>query len=166
MGVTVKSTNNIPRISKALREIGRKEIQVGVFDKGEIGMIAAVHEYGIEIDVTEKMRGWFAYNGFPLKATTTKIVIPERSFIRAGYDANIDKIADKIEVLLPEVIALMIDSNAFLDAIGEDFASHLKKFTNELDSPPNSDMTIERKKSSNPLIHSGHMRDAITHRIE
>jgi len=166
MGSTVRTTNNIPRITRALREIGRKEIQVGVFDGGEIGMIAAVHEYGTKIPVTQKMRGWFGANGFPLRKDTQYIVIPERSFIRGGYDEYIDKTADKIETLLPHVISLALDSSAFLDAIGTDLASHIKKYMNELDDPPNADMTVERKNSSNPLIDSGRLRGAITHRLE
>lgn len=166
MGVTVKSTNNIPRITRALRGIGRSEIQVGVFDGGEIGMIAAVHEYGAKIPVTQKMRGWFAANGYPLRKDTKYIIIPERSFIRGGYDAYIDKTAEKVETLLPHVISLALDSSAFLDAIGTDLASHIKKYMNELDNPPNADMTIERKRSSNPLTDSGRLRGAITHRME
>ncbi|MFS0878019.1 hypothetical protein [Solibacillus isronensis] len=166
MGITIRSTNNIPKVKKALKEVSKKEIKVGIFDQGELGMIAAVHEFGAEIPVTPKMRGWFSANGYPLKASTTTIVIPERSFIRAGFDEYHTKIADKIEVMLPQVLMLAISSNTFLDAIGVEFASLLKKYTNELSDPPNSEMTIERKKSSNPLIDSGRMRNAITYKVE
>lgn len=166
MGVKVRTKNNIPRLTNALRKIGRSEIKVGVLDTGDIGMIAAVHEFGTKIAVTDKMRGWFAANGFPLKKDTQYIIIPERSFIRGGYDKYINKTADKIEALLPHVISLALDSNAFLDAIGMDLASHLKKYMNELDNPPNSDMTVQRKSSSNPLIDSGRLRSAIKHEVE
>jgi hypothetical protein len=31
MGVTIRSTNNIPRLRRVLEQLGRKEIKVGVF---------------------------------------------------------------------------------------------------------------------------------------
>lgn len=166
MGVTIRTTNNIPRVTQALRDVARKEIKVGVFDSGELGMIAAVHEFGTQIEVTPKMRGWFGANGYPLKASTTHINIPERSFIRGGFDEHIGKTIDKIETMLPHVMALAMDSDMFLDAIGMDLASHIKKYMNELDSPPNADMTVQRKGSSNPLISSGRLRNSIKHKIE
>lgn len=165
MGVTIRSVDNTTRVTRALQDVGRNEIQVGIFDGGDIGMIAAVHEYGAQIPVTEKMRGWFGANGFPLKASTTVITIPERSFIRGGFDEHSDKVINKIENLLPRVIALQMDPDAFLDAIGVEFASLLKKYMNELDSPPNSGMTVAMKGSSNPLVDSGRLRNSITHKV-
>ena len=45
--------------------------------------IAAVHEYGCTIRVTDKMRGYLHSQGLHLKKTTQFIRIPERSFLRA-----------------------------------------------------------------------------------
>lgn len=164
--VVIRSSNNISQIKRELRKIGRSEIKVGVMEGGEVGMIAAVHEFGTTIQVTDKMRGWFAANGYPLKKDTTEIIIPERSFIRAGFDANINRTANKIEQFLPLVIQNNISADEFLNAIGLDLASHIRDFTNELSSPPNSKMTKDRKGSSNPLIDSGRLRDAIKHKVE
>src|SRR5690606_13901166 len=99
------------RVLRALRRLDHKSIKVGIVGSpdSEMVMIAAVHEFGTEISVTDKMRKWFAANGYPLKKETTKIVIPERSYLRSGFSENIDKIADKIEGLLPDVLENRVD---------------------------------------------------------
>lgn len=45
--------------------------------------IAAVHEYGCTIRVTDKMRGYLHSQGLHLKQSTQFIRIPERSYLRA-----------------------------------------------------------------------------------
>lgn len=168
MSVTIKSTNKIPELLKNLKKLGHKEIQVGLFgnDDSELVMIGAVHEYGTEIKVTPKMRAWFAYNGYPLKQSTEKIVIPERSFLRSGFDENINKIAKKIEDLLPSVLENEVDSKVFMDAIGLEFASLIQKKIRDLQTPPNSAMTVKKKGSSNPLIDTGRLVESIRYKVE
>ena len=61
--------------------LGGDVIEVGVFG-GRAG-IATVHEFGKVIDVTPKMRGYLNSIGIHLKKSTTKIIIPERSFLRS-----------------------------------------------------------------------------------
>lgn len=168
MKVTIKDTNNIDKIIKNLRQLGGKQIKVGLFgkDDSELVMIGAVHEYGVEIPVTPKMRAWFAANGYPLRKETTVIKIPERSWLRSGYDENIDKIADKIERLLPDVLEGQVNPKLFMDAIGMEFAGLIQKKMRDLKNPPNSSMTVERKGSDNPLIDTGRLVGAIRHEIE
>lgn len=95
-----------------------------------------------------------------------QVVIPERAFIRGGFDENIDRIAKKIKQMLPDVLNADINVDVFLNAIGQDFATHIKKYMNELDSPPNATLTESNKGSSNPLIDTGRLRDSITHKVE
>lgn len=168
MNVTIKDTNNIDKVLGNLKQLGGKQIKVGLFgkDDSELVMIGAVHEYGVEIPVTPKMRAWFAANGYPLRKETTVIKIPERSWLRSGYDENIDKIADKIERLLPDVLEGQINPKLFMDAIGMEFAGLIQKKMRDLRTPPNSQMTIERKGSDNPLIDTGRLVGAIRHEIE
>lgn len=167
MSVTIKNVSNVKRIKKALNQLGKEEIKVGLFgsDDSEIVMIGAVHEFGVDIPVTNKMRGWFAYNGYPLKATTTVITIPERSWLRTGFDKYVDDIADKIEDLLSDVLENEVNIDVFMDAIGMEFAGMIQKHLRSIDSPPNSEMTVERKKSSNPLIDSGRLVGSIRHEV-
>lgn len=128
-------------------------------------MIAAVHEFGTSINVTPKMRGWFAANGYPLKKETTKIVIPERSYLRSGFDEHVDDISNKIEQLAPNVLDLSISANQFMDMIGLEFSGMIQKKIKDTNSPANSQMTVERKGSSNPLIDSGRLVGAIDYEV-
>lgn len=167
MKITIKDNDNSKELLKALKNIGKSRINVGVLGgDSELSMIAAVHEFGITIDVTPKMRAWFAYNGYPLKSTTTQIVIPERSFLRSGFDENIDKIEKKVKELLPSVLENNVDPEIFMDAIGQEFADRIADKIEELKSPPNSAMTIERKGSSNPLIDSGRLHGSIDYEVK
>jgi hypothetical protein len=168
MSVVIKDTNNIDKVMRNLKQLGGKQIKVGLFgsDSSELVMIGAVHEYGVEIPVTEKMRAWFAANGYPLKKETKVIKIPERSWLRSGYDENIDKIARKIEEMVPDVIEGNVNPKLFMDAIGMEFAGLIQKKMRDLKNPPNSQMTIERKGSANPLIDTGRLVGAIRHEIE
>ncbi|ADE87493.1 hypothetical protein [Deep-sea thermophilic phage D6E] len=168
MKVTIKDTNNIDKITRNLQQLGGKQIKVGLFgkDDSELVMIGAVHEYGAEIPVTPKMRAWFAANGYPLRKETTVIKIPERSWLRSGYDENIDKIAKKIEKMVPDVIEGNVNPRLFMDAIGMEFAGLIQKKMRDLKDPPNSQMTIERKGSDNPLIDTGRLVGSIRHTVE
>lgn len=95
-----------------------------------------------------------------------QVVIPERAFIRGGFDENIERITEKIKNMLPDVLDAGINVDVFLNAIGQDFATHIKLYMRNLSSPPNSTLTSSNKGSSNPLIDTGRLRDAITHRVE
>ncbi|MED1711717.1 hypothetical protein P4V34_28625 [Bacillus thuringiensis] len=168
MKVTIKDTNNIPAIKKQLKQLEKSSLNVGVFGDfaDEIVTIARVHEYGCDISVTPKMRKWFAANGYPLKASTTVIHIPERSFIRSGHDENIDKIVGKIEGFIPDLFENEVNIDIFMNQIGKEFANLIQKKLRAITNPPNSAMTIERKGSSNPLIDSGRLVQSIEHRVE
>jgi len=167
-GITIRGTDNTGRLLDSLQQLGAKRTNVGVFgaDDSELVMIAAVHEFGTEIQVTDKMRGWFAANGYPLKKETTKIVIPERSWLRSGYDENIDAITNKVQELLPEVLENNINPYDFMNSIGLEFAGMIQQKLRNLSEPANSSMTIERKGSTNPLIDSGRLVGAIRHEVE
>lgn len=168
MKMTVKNTSKMKELTANLKKLGANTIEVGVFgsDDADMVMIAGVHEYGTEIQVTPRMRGWFAANGYPLKKTTTKIVIPERSYLRSGYDENIDNITRKVERLLPDVLENKVNVQAFTNAIGLEFAGMIQKKMRNLRSPANSGMTIERKKSSNPLIDTGRLVGSVRHNVK
>lgn len=168
IGITIKDTGDMSEIIKNLQKLNGKKIKVGVFgdDGSDLVMIARVHEYGCEIPVTPKMRAWFAANGYPLRKETTVIRIPERSFLRSGYDENIDTISKKIEEMVPDVIAADVDPKEFMDAIGMEFAGLIQKKMRDLKDPPNSQMTIERKGSDNPLIDTGRLVGSIRHIVE
>lgn len=94
------------------------------------------------------------------------VTIPERSFIRTGFDNNVDKIGDKIESFLDDVINLNLDPDVFVDMIGMEFAGMIQRHTRTVKSPPNAASTKNVKGSSNPLHDTGRMIGAIRHEVE
>lgn len=143
---------------------GRK-VNVGCL-RGSHAWLAAIHEYGCRINVTPKMRAYLHHIGIHLKPSTTVIVIPERSFIRAGYEHSIGRVTEHAEVLIDDVLGGTMTVDQFLKIIGIELSSEIKEYATNLDSPPNSAMTIQQKGSSNPLWDTGQMIGGITYEIE
>lgn len=95
-----------------------------------------------------------------------EVVIPERSFIRAGFDENVNYMTDKIKQYMNLVIAGRLSANTFLEMIGVEWAGRMQLHLRALSSPPNAPVTRENKGSSNPLIDKGRLVGAIRHKIE
>ena len=82
MGVKYKTkVNKIPEIEKSLKGMNGKSVSIGVL-KGESQWLAGIHEFGLDIEVTPKMRAFLHREGLHLKDSTTHIHIPERAFLR------------------------------------------------------------------------------------
>ena len=93
MGVKWKTTKNeFPKMQANIARLDGKKVSVGVLGGGEQTWLASIHEYGCKIKVTPKMRKYLAATGLHLKPTTTHITIPERAFLRNGYDENKDDV--------------------------------------------------------------------------
>lgn len=65
-----------------------------------VAQIAQIHEFGAIINITPRMRRFLHAAGLHVKATTTQIVIPERSFLRKGWDEIEPQLMDTISVAL------------------------------------------------------------------
>lgn len=166
MGVKIKTVrDDFPSMQKTVKQLQGKKVQVGCL-QGEHAWLAAIHEYGCRIPVTDKMRAWFHYQGVHLKKETTEIVIPERSFLRAGYDKNRKDILERVQMLEQDVLDGTMSAEQFLTQTGLLMASAIKDYATELDSPANSGFTVERKGSSNPLWDTGQMIGGITYKVE
>ncbi|NLB56586.1 MAG: hypothetical protein GX811_12655 [Lentisphaerae bacterium] len=159
--------NNIPKLLEVLDALWSHQIQIGIFgsDDSTILMIAAVHEFGCKITVTPKMRAYLHSQGLHLKASTKQINIPERSFIRAGFDEQKERYEKRAAMLLDKVIHLELPVGTFFNILGEYVAGQLQEYLTDLRTPPNSPFTIARKGSSNPLIATGLLRQKITHKV-
>lgn len=159
--------NNIPDILKELRYLSTHHIEIGVFGEGDtkILMIARVHEFGTQIQVTEAMRGYLHSIGIHLRADTDKINIPERSFMRAGFDSRKKKIQRQGEKLLIDVLSMKTRAKPALKALGLVMSTQIQEYLTKLRTPPNHPATVQNKGSSNPLIDGGHLRQSITYKI-
>ncbi len=205
--ITVKRSNNIPRLTKVLQELGKKEIQVGVFgedsnvDEEPINIVtlARVHEFGMTITpkhadyltvpINKKAKGKRAAD-FPDSFIVTgrngesyiaqkrgkrgrlellfmlvpKVTIPERSFLRSGFDENVDKITRKMVRLLNDVMRFGLSPDTFADMIGQEFAGLIQKKMRSV-GPPNHWSTIATKGSSKPLRDTGRLIQAVRHKV-
>lgn len=95
-----------------------------------------------------------------------KVKIPERAFLRGGYDAHEAEIFHKISKLLPKVLDGTAPLDIFLDMVGLDLAGKIQAYAKKLNSPENAKATKATKKSSNPLHDTGRLIQSIRHEVE
>ena len=150
----------------AIKQLDGKTVSVGVLGGGENAWLASIHEYGCKIKVTDKMRAYLHRQGLHLKPTTTHIVIPERAFLRNGYDESKDEVLKKADALIGDVIGGTMSADQMCELVGLLLSSKIKDYAQELNSPPNHPYTVGQKGSSNPLVDSGDMISSITYKVE
>lgn len=156
----------IPKIRESFKELGSKAIEVGVFG-GEQAWLAHIHEYGCIIQVTPKMRAYLKANGLALKPSTTTITIPERAFLRNGYDKGKNEALSAYIDFISVLITGNIDADTILEALGTNLEGKIKEYATNQVEPPLHPYTIEHRQhgGSNPLNDTGSMIGAISHRI-
>lgn len=165
MGVKFKTVkNDLPRLEKEYSSLNGKKVQVGVLGGGENAWLAGIHEYGCNIPVTDKMRGWLGAHGLHLKKTTVEIHIPERSFLRTGYDTHKDEVLKQVDKLLIELCS-GVTAELLCETIGQLLSSKIKDYIEELDQPANHPFTIGRKGSANPLVDTGDLVGAVSYKV-
>lgn len=147
------------KMEKACTALNGRKVNVGVH--GDHAWLAAIHEYGLDIKVTDKMRAYLNTQGLHLKKSTQYIHIPERSFLRAGFDENHLEILRDTKNQESLVIDGVISVDEFLKYIGDSLVFAIRSYATDLNSPPNHPFTKKRKNSSNPLIDSGGMIGAV-----
>lgn len=163
MGVKWKTTiNKLPEVMATTEAMNGKKVQVGATSNN--AWLAGIHEYGCRIKVTPKMRAFLHRQGLHLKKSTTEIVIPERSFLRAGHDENFDRVIKQTERAIGQVIIGKMSMDDMLDLYGQQMATAIKKYMRDLSEPPNHPYTTEQKGSSNPLVDTGQLIESITWR--
>ncbi|MCM1544961.1 MAG: hypothetical protein NC110_06640 [Ruminococcus sp.] len=95
---------------------------------------------------------------------TKSVNIPERSFLRSGFDEN------KQDAVKQGLLVLGYDNfsaeNA-LKIIGESLRDSVKKYARDLKEPPKSSMTVVANKGkTNPLVQTGDMIEGIISEVE
>lgn len=152
-------------IEKAVKSLDRKAVKVGVL-RGENAWLASIHEYGCTIPVTNKMRAYLHRIGVHLKKSTAEIVIPERSFLRAGYDKSKEDVLRTAERALPAFLEGKMTESQYLEMIGAQLRDAIKEYAIELSDPPKQDWPTRDPAKSNPLVMSGDMVGSIDYEIE
>ena len=131
------------RLKSACRSMDGKKIIVGIVGDGvdsEVLKIAAAHEYG-----TDKL--------------------PERSFIRASFDADQDKLGSIVSWQVNKVLSGQTSADAAANAIGAQAAQLVQNFIDENRVKPQSDFS--KKTQHTTLYETGtHIRDRIAFKVE
>lgn len=131
------------RIKKDLNRIKSVVIKVGI-----------QHDAGTN-ETGEKVVDYAYANEFGEGKT------PPRSFIGSAYDDNIENWNNVIQA---NVMAVIEDQASIKQAVGKiayQITGDTVKKLDSIFSPPNSDYTIAKKKSSKPLVDTGKMRASI-----
>lgn len=118
--------------------------------------------------------GYFATSTHPDQGTPVATIaqaneygtdtIPERPFMRRAIK--------RTEEAIKELVAKNIDpvsgqvDLALADMVGETARSGIVKEITDLRDPPNAPTTVAAKKSSNPLIDTGFMKNSTKHRVD
>lgn len=168
MAGLIVDQNNMQQILDTLEDLGKVRLEIGVFapEGSEMYMIAMVNEYGASITVTPRMRAYFRHVfKINLKKETTAINIPERSFIRNGFEAAKGDIENLVAVMIPAVVAQQVSVDEMMGQLGEYIVGRIHKYIRDGIAPPNAQLTIDRKGSSKPLIDTGRLNQSITYRI-
>lgn len=91
--------------------------------------------------------------------------VPERSFIRRTHDENRSKYADFLDKAYDKILRGKAKVIPSLTALGERVASDIRRTITAVRTPPNAPATISKKRSSNPLIDTGAMRNWVRSRV-
>lgn len=90
--------------------------------------------------------------------------VPERSFIRAWFDAEEPQLREMLTALLREVVAGKLTSQQALDRMGLHCVGQIQKRIAEGIPPENAESTVQRKGGgkTTPLIDTGQLRSSIS----
>lgn len=131
------------RLKESCRKLEGQKIVVGIVGGAgsDVLKIAHAHEYGV-----------------PGK-------LPERSFIRASFDADKAKLGTLVDEQVSKVLAGQKSVEAAANAIGAQAAQMVQNFIDENRVKPPSDFS--RKRVHTTLFETGmHIRDRISWEVE
>jgi hypothetical protein len=87
--------------------------------------------------------------------------IPPRPFLRTGLTDNIGKYRGLFKTLIRNVLLKKISSEQAIFVIGETAKADVQAKIVAIRSPENAELTKKLKKSSNPLVDTGALRQHI-----
>ena len=140
----------------------------------DIAGLGAIQEFGCQIPVTDKMRGFFFHNfGVRLKASTTHIVIPSRSFLQMPLERRQDVMRKvKAHIGDAEDVLYYIEETGDLESIGIIVGSAAVEQIMEAFETggwgqwePNNGLTTLGKGSAMPLVNTGNLKQHITYEV-
>ena len=166
MTTTGGKFNRVPDLVRELQYLASHQVEIGIFaDASRDGavpmlVIAAANEFGAKIPKRQAR-----FEDLDDENPEKWIIIPERSYLRAWFDENVDVLQATMERLIGQVVEGKISGRAALETIGGYVVTHVQAYMVDLKTPPNAPSTIRRKGSSNPLIDTGQLKDSITWKV-
>ena len=158
--------DDFPSMEMSLKILNNRKVNVGHLGGGEQAWLAAIHEYGCRIPVTPKMRMWLHRHGLHLKPSTTEIIIPERSFLRSGFDAHHENVIKMNEAAFKACLENG-DVDTYLESVGQMLRDKIVDYANDLKTPLKHPFTLQRNPAkTNPLVNTGDMINALTFEVE
>lgn len=157
--------DKIPSIINAAKSLDGTKICAGV--TGEQGWLAGIHEYGCHIPVTPKMRAYLHHLGVHLQKSTTEIVIPERSFLRAGFDNCKADVLRQAADGAALVLEGSLSEEDLYSLVGELLKDGIADYAEDLKDPPKSELSLKlHPGKANPLVLTGDMIGAISYEVK
>ena len=153
------------KMRRAAQSMNGVSVNVGVMS-GEHAWLAGIHEYGCKIPVTNKMRAYLHSIGVHPKESTKEITIPERSFLRSGYDLNRDDVLKSAERVLVDVLGGTLSEEEYFELIGTTLRDAIKEYAIDLSDPPKKDWPTRNPAKNNPLVDTGDMINGIEYELE
>lgn len=153
------------------------KIEAGWFENNRyengisVAEVARVQNYGANIKVTDKMRKWFAAQGFPLKKDTQNIIIPPRPFMdNAAQRVKGQEGYNKLIGMMMAVFDNKITLEQGVNQLGLWIQSVIQEEIIKINSPALSGFTIEQRKAkgekgTKPLQATGQMLASIQSRV-
>lgn len=92
-------------------------------------------------------------------------VTPERPFFRLAMADNKAKYRKMTKALAKKVLNGSITKEKALEMLGEEAVADIQDSIVNLTSPPNTEITIALKGSSNPLVDTGLMKQSVTSEV-
>lgn len=129
-------------------------------------------EAGYVFGVVEKQRKRKSKNGDDLVflfLLLPSVTIPERSFIRAGYDHNKNRLAEVVQAEVAEIFQGRQTARKAAEFIGGKAVDFIREYMTEASNfTPKGDIQRARAPSyaNNPLMVTGRLRNSITFKVE
>lgn len=148
--ITSKDNGANALIKAALEAAKGAELRVGILaDKG-----AETAEGSKDLTIADVA----TFNEFGLG-------VPERSFIRAWYDEQLEANKAKFRALQAQVLRGEITQATAFKQLGAVFVGDIQKRIAGGIQPGNAESTIARKGSSTPLVDTGQLKSAVSFEV-
>ncbi len=94
-----------------------------------------------------------------------KVTIPERSFIRAGYDANKNALAEAAHELVGRVVLGELTAEQVCNNLGRQAVAMIQEYMDTVTSPKSSLTLASAPGKTSPLVQSGRLRNSISFEV-